>query len=372
MPRKDYFSRVRRIVVKIGSSSLTENGKLSTDKIYSFADDIAYLNSKRYEVIIVSSGAISAGAGVMGMNRSVMSIPQKQGMAAVGQTVLMSAYSAAFAKKKTAVGQILLTVEDFKSRQRYINIRNTINELLKQGVVPIVNENDTVAVSEIKVGDNDTLSAYVSNSIDADLLILLTDVDGFYYSLDDGKCADVVSRIDDKVISAAKGSGSVHGTGGMMTKIKAADMVTKSGKMVVIARASEKKIISRIVSAETIGTLFVPAENYIHGKKRWISFNMPVKGNVTVDDGAFTALSKGKKSLLPGGVVSVSGKFLAGDGIEIIDRTGHVFAKGITNYSSSETDMIKGRKSVEIKKLLGESYYEELIHRDNMILLQQR
>lgn len=371
MLRKPYFSKVRRIVVKIGSSSLTENGVLSAKKISSFASDISFLVKKKYEVIIVSSGAISAGAGLLGLKREKMSIPQKQGMAAVGQTVLMKEYSKAFEKFSISVGQILLTEEDFKSRVRYINIRNTVNELLKLGVVPIVNENDTVAVNEIKVGDNDTLSAYVTNTIDADLLILLTDIDGFYYNLSDEKCADIVEKIDSRVFSAAKGSGSVHGTGGMQTKLKAADMVTKSGKLLSIAKADEKSVISRVILGEKIGTVFLPSEKYIHGKKRWISFNMQVKGKIIVDDGARKALVGANKSLLPGGVVGSTGKFSSGDGIEISDLNGVVFAKGITNYSSAEIEIIKGKKSIDIKKAFGESYYEELVHRDNMILINQ-
>lgn len=362
------LERVRRVVVKIGSSSLTHKGKLSSDKMRVFAQDIASLRRSGIEVIIVSSGAISAGCGRMKCPRENLSVPRKQALAAVGQTILMNEYRAIFVEEGFDVAQILLTEEDFKNRERYLNIRNTMNELLHMGVIPIVNENDTVAVKEIKVGDNDTLSAYVSVIADASLLVLLTDIDGFYYDLKSGRPEPLITAIDARVLAASGGSGSLHGTGGMLTKIRAADMVMKSGQMMIIAPAAEENVISRIVAGEEIGTLFSPHAKAVRGRKRWISFNMAVRGRILIDAGAEKALTAGKKSLLASGITGCTGKFASGDGVEIAGADGNILARGITNFSSDEILLVKGRKSGEIKKILGDAFYEEVVHRDNLIL----
>ncbi|MBN2435123.1 MAG: glutamate 5-kinase [Spirochaetes bacterium] len=368
MPRKDYLKSVRRVVVKIGSSSITENGRISEKRIETFVRDIAAVKSRGYEVIVVSSGAISAGAGEAKIALEHLAIPVKQALAAVGQTVLMNSYRHAMQQHGIMAGQILMTEDDVKNRRRFLNLRNTINALLKMNAVPVINENDSVAVQEIKVGDNDTLSVHVAHMAEAQLLILLSDVDGFYRDLSDDEPIDVVHKIDENIRAMAGGSGSRYGTGGMQTKINAADKVIKSGEMMVIASAAEKSVIERIVSGEKLGTLFIhPDDVTMPGRKRWISFNMNEKGSVTVDDGAYRALAEKKKSLLAIGVVSVEGSFSPGDAVSIIHNNRSI-GKGVVNYSNEELNKIAGVRSDKIASVLGREYYDEVIHRDNLIV----
>lgn len=368
MPRKQYFHNIKRVVIKIGSSSLTGDAGISHEKMSAFVKQTAALVRGGYQVVLVTSGAVSAGAGKLSRDRSSLSIPEKQALAAVGQTILMNEYRTHFIEEGLEVGQILMTEDDVKNRNRYLNVRNTMNELLHMNVIPIVNENDSVVVKEIKVGDNDTLSAYVTNLVEAQLLILLSDIDGFYYDLKDEFPADVIYDIDETIINAAGGSGSLHGTGGMMTKIRAADMIIRSGGMMVIAKSAESDVLERIVKGHKIGTLFLSKNRSLSGRKRWISFHLSVAGAVKVDDGAHRALVEGNKSLLASGIVEVSGEFSQGDGVELCRKDGTPFGKGITNYANDELEKIKGKKSSEIEEILGSKYYDEAIHRDNLTI----
>ncbi|MDA3900578.1 MAG: glutamate 5-kinase [Spirochaetes bacterium] len=368
MPRKEYLQNVRRLVVKIGSSSITDNGRICAKKIETFVRDVLAVKSKGYEVIVVSSGAITAGAGESGIELGHLTIPVKQALAAVGQTVLMNQYRDSMKSNGVMVGQILMTEDDVKNRRRFLNLRNTINALLKMGAVPIINENDSVAVKEIKVGDNDTLSVHVAHMTEAQLLILLSDVNGFYRDLSDKEPIDIVHEIDDDIRTCAGGSGSRYGTGGMQTKISAADKVIKSGEMMVIASASEPSVIERIVAGEKMGTLFIhPDDITMPGRKRWISFNMNEKGLVVIDKGAYRALFEQKKSLLAIGITSVSGVFSPGDAV-VIKYQDAIVGKGIVNYSSDELVKIAGIRSDAIASVLGREYYDEVIHRDNLII----
>jgi len=354
--------------VKIGSSSITGSDTISSTKILKFASDIAGLKEMGYEVAIVTSGAISSGAGVLKLDRNNLSIPEKQALAAVGQAVLMNEYKKCFDKLGFNIGQILLTEDDMRNRKRFLNARNALDSLFKMNVIPIINENDTVTVTEIKFGDNDTLSAHVFNLIEADLLILLSDIDGFYYELDDPEPVYEIFKITDDIRRRAGGAGTSHGTGGMITKVNAAEMIMRFGGLMVIADGKENGILTKIMSGERKGTLFAGEKIKINERKKWISMRK-TRGSITIDDGAVKALVSGKKSLLATGVVDIQGKFGMGDVIGIADYNNKIFAKGIVNYNSDELFVIKGKKTSEIKNLLNGHFFDEVINRDDLIIL---
>ena len=367
MPRKDLIKDVRRIVVKIGSSSITESGVISGRKISRLVSDAAVLIDRGYQVVLVTSGAIATGAGSMKKNVKNLTIPEKQAYAAVGQTILMNEYRAKFGRHGIRVGQILLTEEDVKHRTRFLNARHTLETLLRLGLVPIVNENDSVAIDEIKFGDNDTLSAHVANLINADILVLLSDIDGFYMNLDDPGPVEEIRSITDDIIERAGGSGSQYGTGGIASKIRAAEIIIQFGEMMVIADAKTKKVLQRIMGGENIGTIFIGGGKPLQGKKRWLALRRP-SGGLIIDAGAEEAICAGKKSLLASGITAITGSFDMGDIVEIAGPGGDKIGKGIVNYSSRELDSIRGRKSAEIKKVFGENFFKEVINRDDLIV----
>jgi glutamate 5-kinase len=368
MKRSDFFRRTKRIVVKIGSSSITESDTISSLKISKFASDIAELKKMGYEVAVVTSGAISSGAGVLKLSRNNLTIPEKQAFAAVGQAVLMNEYRKCFEKLGYNIGQILLTEDDMRSRKRFLNARNAMDSLFKLNVIPVINENDTVTVSEIKFGDNDTLSAHVFNLIEADLLILLSDIDGFYHELTDPEPVYEIFKITDDIRRRAGGAGTSHGTGGMITKVNAAEMIMRFGGMMIVADGRETGILSKIMSGERKGTLFAGEKIKINERKKWICMRK-TRGSVTIDDGAVKALLNGKKSLLATGIINILGKFDMGDIIDITDKDAVSIAKGIVNYKSDELLIIKGKKTSEIKSLLNGQFFDEVINRDDMIIL---
>lgn len=368
MPRKELLATVKRIVVKIGTNIITENEKISLNKMSTLVNDIISLKKMGYEVVIVSSGAISAGSGALNRKRENLSIPQKQAFASVGQSILMNEYRKLFLDEGIEVGQILLTEDDVNNRKRFINARHTINTLLEFGVVPVVNENDTVAIDEIKFGDNDILSVHVSNIIEADLLILLSDVDGFYWDMSDSEPVEELCEITDEVITCAGFAGSIHGTGGMFSKIKAADIIIRSGEKMVIANGNEANVLTRIMSGEKLGTLFCNDERNLPSRKRWIAFNMKPKGKIMIDEGARNALCEEKKSLLSTGIIDIKGDFDQGDAVEIENIHSDLIGKGIVNYDCSELHLIMGKKTDEIREILGNAYYDEVINRDDLIV----
>jgi len=367
MPRKNHLKGVKKIVIKVGTSTIAEDGKLSRKKISRIADGVASLIKRGYHIVVVSSGAITAGAGALNKKKELLTIPERQALAAVGQSILINEYRASFRKRGLDVGQILLTEDDIKNRMRYLNARNTFHALLHMGVVPIVNENDSVVVKEIKFGDNDTLSAYVTSLVDADLLILLSDVDGFYMDLGDPSPVDEITEITEDILARAKGSGSSYGTGGMYTKILAAELIIRFGEMMIIARGSEKNVLARIMKGERIGTIFTGKDRSLGSRKKWLALRK-ANGFLTIDDGAVRALQDGKKSLLASGILSAQGEFDMGDPVEISSAQGRLIGKGIVNYSRDELVKIKGKKSQEIKKILGSKYFDEVINRDDLIL----
>lgn len=367
MPRKNLIRNVKRIVVKVGSSSVTDKGVISGRKISAIVADIAGLIDRGCQVVLVTSGAISTGAGTLEKSVKSLTIPEKQACAAVGQTILMNEYRSKFNRKGLQVGQILLTEDDVRHRTRFLNARHTLEALLALDIIPIVNENDSVAVTEIKFGDNDMLSAHVASLINADLLILLSDVDGFYMDLDDPEPVEEIYHITEKIINRAGGSGSDYGTGGMLSKIRAAEIIIRFGEKMVIANAKTRNILNRILDGEKIGTIFVGKNKPLTGKKRWLVLRKPA-GCLRLDTGAVNAIRIGKKSLLASGITGVDGAFAMGDIVEMAGDDGIRVGKGIVNYSSTELKKITGKKSPEIKKILGANYYEEVINRDELIV----
>ncbi len=359
---------VRRIVVKVGSSLITEDHSISTNRISRLVTDIITLAREGYQVVLVSSGAISAGSGAMDRRREQCTIPQKQALASVGQTILMNEYRKCFNWEGYEIGQILLTEDDVKHRRRFLNARHTLQSLLDMGVIPIVNENDSVVIKEIKFGDNDTLSAHVANIIEADLLILLSDVKGFYWDLDDDGPVEEIHEITEEVKRRGRGTSSRYGTGGMTTKIAAAEIIMRSGEMMIIANGNEDRVLGRIMKGEKIGTLFAGTHPTLKSRKRWIAFNVKVKGSIVVDEGAEKAITRSKKSLLAIGIDTVKGNFELGDAVDIENQSGHVIGRGIVNYNSGELRKIMGKKTAEVREILGATFYDEVINRDDMII----
>lgn len=365
----------KRIVVKVGSSTLTyATGKLNYHRIDRLARDIANLSNQGKEMILVSSGAVSAGMGPLGLTHKPQSIREKQAVAAVGQGVLMHTYEKIFREYGQTVGQVLLTRMDAHDRSKFINSRNTLLTMLDMGIIPIINENDVVAIDEFKIGDNDSLSAMVSTIIDADLLILLSDVDGLYtqnpQEHDDARLISVVETIDRHCYDIAGGAGTARGTGGMFTKIQAAALVTSAHIDMVIASGSEEDVLRRICVGEEVGTWFPGKETSLHTKKRWLLSSGKSRGTIIVDEGCKNAIIQHGSSLLAVGIMEVKGTFEAGDIVSIM-YDGLVIAKGIVHYNSSDIQAIKGYKSEDISHILGhESVYEEVVHRDNLVIMQ--
>lgn len=366
---------VKRIVIKVGSSTITYgNGKRNFSRIDRLAREIADLANQGKEIILVSSGAVAVGVDRLGLAAKPKTIPGKQAAAAVGQGVLMHTYEKIFAEYGQIVAQVLLTRMDSVDRHRYTNSRNTFLALLEHKVIPIVNENDVVAIDELKIGDNDNLSALVAGIIDADLLIILSDIDGLYTANPqndpNAKLVPEVTDITPEIEASAGDAGSKVGTGGMFTKIQAAKMATSSGINMVIASGEEKDAISRILDGEEIGTLFVSRENRLQFRKRWLAFGARIAGKIVVDDGCAKAVRKaGGCSILPAGITDVEGEFEAGNTISVVNKNGHELARGLANYSSEELDMIKGAKTSEIENILGHKHFDEVIHRDDLVIL---
>lgn len=370
---RDNFNNVARIVVKVGSSTLThETGRLNLAEMEKLVRQLADLHNQGKEVVLVTSGAVGAGMGKLGLNCKPRTIPEKQACAAVGQGILMHMYEKLFAEYGGVVAQVLLTREDVTDRQRFLNARNALLSLMQMRVIPIINENDTVAVEEIRFGDNDNLSALVASLIEADLLILMTDIDGLYTANPredkDATIIHDVREITPQIKSIAGGAGSLVGTGGMLTKIQAGKIAVESGVAMVIADGSQNNIIRHILAGEKVGTLFHPKENPLHAKKQWIAFGSAVRGKIFIDQGAKKALVSDGKSLLPGGITGYEGRFKTGNTVSIIDDSGVEIARGVVNYSHKDVDKIKGHKSNEIEEILGFKDYDEVIHRNNMVL----
>ncbi len=362
----------RRIVVKVGSGVLTRDLGLDLDIIASLARQISAQMDRKKEVILVSSGAVASGVKKIGLPKRPDKMPEKQAAAAIGQAGLIHEYEMAFSRHGKHVAQILLTDEDLSNRKRYLNARNTMGTLLAWGVLPIINENDTVAVSEIKFGDNDSLSARIALLMEADLLINLTDIDGLYdkdprRNPDARRIPELVS-IGRHIEELAGGVPGALGTGGMLTKIKAARKMIASGIPMIIASGKDPDILSDLFQGRDKGTFFRPKHQRLGSRKSWIAFNSKPKGVLYLDGGAAEAVKNRGKSLLPSGIVRVTGEFGMGAPVEIRNPEGALIAVGLVNYSAEEIDIIKGLNSRDIEKRLGHKEYDEVIHRDNLAL----
>src|SRR5438477_2241194 len=374
MAARRQLGRVRRVVVKVGTSLITEPGTgPDPDRFAALAAEIAGAREGR-EPVLVSSGAIATGMARLALPARPRSIPEKQAAAAVGQSALMWHYEAAFKRHGIPVGQVLLTAQDIGDRARYLNARNTLLALLRFGVLPIVNENDTVAVEEIKVGDNDNLSALVASLIEADLLVLLTDVDGLYTAnpavSGDARKLDTVEAVTDDITRLVWEGAGAAAVGGMATKLQAAQKAAAAGVPMIIANGRTERVLARLLDGEPLGTYFAPKADRLGARKRWIAFAVPPQGRLTVDAGAVRALTLGGKSLLPSGVVKVEGDFAAGELVAVWDGAdGREFARGLVNFDAPELTRIRGAKTREIEPRLGYKSFEEVIHRDNLVIL---
>lgn len=375
MDRVNILKNARRIVVKIGSATITDSeGKIEISRIENIANGVSTLMKRDKEVLIVTSGAIASGVEKLKLKSKLMDLPLKQASAAVGQNLLMHIYEEVFSKHGFSIAQILLTKDDFKDRVRFINARNTIYTLLKYRVIPIINENDTVSVEEIKFGDNDNLAFLVSNLVSADLLVILTDVDGLFTSdpkENKGKLITEVKYVTDEIENlVGKGKFSKFGTGGIQTKISAAKNATNIGTAVLISNGTKKNVLTDIIDCNEIGTFFFPKKiDKIKQRKKWIAFALSSKGRIIIDDGAKDAIIKKCKSLLPSGIIKVEGEFEFGDAVSILDKNKIEIARGLVNYNFSDIDKIKGKKTFEIKNVLDYKDYDEIIHRDNLVVL---
>lgn len=372
---REALKKAKRIVIKVGTSTITyDNGKRNFSQIDRLAREISDLQNQGKEMILVTSGAVAVGVDRMGLPGKPKTIPGKQAAAAVGQGVLMHTYEKFFADYGQIVAQVLITKTEAIDRHRYTNTRNTFMELMRQRVIPIVNENDVVALDELKIGDNDNMSALVAGIVDADLVIILSDVDGLYtanpQTHPDAVIVPEVVEITPEIEASAGGVGSARGTGGMATKIQAAKAATSSGIHLVIASGTEKNAITRVLQGEELGTLFVSRENRLQFRKRWLAFGAKIAGSIVVDDGCAKAIRKaGGCSILPAGVFAVQGEFLPGSTVSVIDKDAHELARGLVHYSSAELEQIKGCNSGEIANILGHKNFDEVIHRDDLVIL---
>ena len=361
----------RRWVIKIGSAVLTDNGQgLNKASIERLAQNVIALREDGAEVIIVSSGAVAAGLARLNMTMRPSALDQLQAAAAVGQSSLVQAYEAAFAPSGYLCAQILLSHDDVRSRERYLNARATLQTLLSQGVIPIVNENDTVVTDEIRFGDNDTLAALVANLIDADLLVMLTDQAGLFNT--DPRAtpdAQLISEADahDTTLDKMVSEGTALGRGGMISKLRAARLAARSGALAIIADGREPETVGALKRGAPVGTLLTTDKQPQPARKQWLASLLYPKGAVTLDDGAVRGICDLGRSLLPVGVVDVSGDFVRGDLVRCLDNRGQEIARGLCNYSAVETRKLRGRASTEIESILGFGGDEELIHRDNLI-----
>lgn len=371
---REKFTSSRRWVVKIGSALLTDDGKgLAREALSSWVEQMASWVLAGNELILVSSGAVAEGMSRMGWTTRPTTLHELQAAAAIGQMGLVRAYETCFQKHGLHTAQVLLTHDDLTNRRRYLNARSTLRTLLSLGVVPVVNENDTVANQELRFGDNDTLAALVANLVEADLLVLLTDQAGLYDS-DPRKNSDAVlireSRVDDPMLDkVAGGSGGLLGQGGMVTKVRAARLAARSGAATIIAPGVGDQVLTQLAAGESMGTLLLPVQGAEAARKRWLAGHLQVRGRLVVDAGAVRVLRESGRSLLAVGVKQVEGEFSRGEMVACVDEQGVEVARGLVNYNASESRQIKGCASSRIQEILGYVDEEELIHRDNLVLV---
>jgi glutamate 5-kinase len=372
--RQQIITHAQRIVVKVGSSLIaSREAGLRPERIEQLAGDVSAVKRTGRDVLLVSSGAIVSGIRKLGLTSYPKSLPVKQAAAAVGQSRLMWAYEKAFERLDHQVAQILLTHQDLADRRRFLNARHTLTALLRYGIIPVINENDTVSVEEIRFGDNDTLAGEVAHLIDADLLVILSDVEGVY-TADPRRNASaellpLISEVTMDIVHRAGGAATFEGTGGMATKIQTAKHVAEYGVATLIMSGETPGLLSAVFDGSDAGTLVLPRSRRLPSRKHWIGYTLRSKGQLALDDGAVEALVHRGKSLLPSGILEVKGDFSPGDAVTCVDRQGKECAKGLVNFSSAVLDKMKGLKTADIQKSLGLQEYEEAIHRDNLVIL---
>jgi glutamate 5-kinase len=369
---KQRLIKARRVVVKLGSNVITAENSLNLELIESISNQISCIMDKGIEVILVSSGAMAAGLRKMGMDRRPEEIPKRQAISAIGQSGVMNAYEKSFGACHKKVAQILLTAEDLNNRKRYLNARNTLHTLIKWKVVPIINENDTIMVEEIKLGDNDNLAAMITLLMDADFLFILTDIKGLY-NKDPRKYSDAelipkVTRFKREIEAFASDIPGTLGTGGMLSKIQAARKVTSAGIPMIVAQGNIPNILLHLFDGEEYGTYFVPKKEKMPSRKCWIAHTLAPKGSLVIDDGAVRAVRQNGKSLLPIGIVDVEGDFEEGAAVSFKTVENEIIGIGLVNYRSFDIHLIKGLKTFQIESCLGGKHYDEVIHRNNLVL----
>lgn len=363
------------MIVKIGSSVLTDkDGSLSESIFEKLAREISKIRDKNIEVIVVSSGAIASGMKKLGITKRPKEISMKQAIAASGQSTLIWHYERAFSAFNQKVAQILLTLDGFLDRKRFLNARKTLITLLAMGIIPIVNENDTVAVEEIMLGDNDNLAAHITSLIEADLLIMLTDIEGLYNkdprNNEDAELISVIKRIGEEIENTAGDTFGRTTIGGMKTKIEAAKKAAAFGVPTIIANGKNGSVLEDIFDGKEVGTLFLPSEESLSGRKHWIAFTLKSAGEIVIDDGAKKAITSSGKSLLPSGIKEVKGNFGVGESVTCVDENGMQVARGLTSYSSQDIRKIMGSKTSDIEGILGYKYSDEVIHRDDLAVIK--
>jgi glutamate 5-kinase len=368
------LAHVKRVVIKIGSGVISDHSGLDLDRIATLCEDVHALRQRGYEVILVSSAAVAAGKADLGIKGSArnLPLPLKQAAAAIGQSRLMRAYKDALRNHGLTAAQVLLTRDDLANRRRYLNARNTLMTLLEYGVVPVINENDTVVIDEIRFGDNDNLSAMTTNLVEAQLLVILSDVDGLYDSdprhNTEARLISEVERITPEIEAMAGLEETLLGTGGMTTKLKAAKRATLFGAGTAIINGLTPHNLLYLFDGHELGTYFLPARDPMAARKHWIAFTKKPKGKLILDDGAHNAVAERGKSLLPSGIRQLDGTFERGDAVRLCDLNGKEFAKGVTNYNSAELIRIIGKNTREILQILGYQYGDEVVHRDNLVI----
>ena len=372
--KKLILKRARRVVVKIGSQILSSSEGIEENRLRGLVRELAELHERKKEIVVVSSGAVAAGMTRLGRKERPKTIPEKQALAAVGQIKLMALYERAFAKFDKSVAQVLLTADDLANRQRYINAKHTFQVLLESSIIPIVNENDTVAVEEMKFGDNDHLSALVATLLEADLLVILSDVEGVYdrdpRAHGDAQLIPLISEARGMSQAIGGASMSAAGTGGIVTKLGAAEEAAAAGIPTLIASGLQSGVLEKIFDPkEQIGTLILAEEDRLPSRKHWIAYNLKPSGEIVVDQGAQDAVVQKGKSLLPSGLKEVRGAFGVGECVRCLDLAGKEFARGLVNYSAQELNRIRGLHTSRIEKVLGYKAYEEIIHRDDLVVL---
>lgn len=371
--RKNTLKRIRRVVIKIGSTVVaSRTAGVNQSRLRTLSDEFAWLRERGIEVIVVTSGAVAAGMGRLGLTEKPKTIELKQAAASVGQSALMRMYEKNLSRHGIGVGQMLLTSADLVDRRRFLNARNTLNKLIEYGIIPIINENDTVSVEELKFSDNDNLGAMVTNLSGADAMVILSDVDGLYTKDPANKDAELINeveRITPEIEKMAGGSCTIYGTGGMCSKLTAAKKTSAGGSSCFIINGKKAGNIQKLFEGGAVGTHFMPCDTCLSSKKQWIAFTMRGKGRIFVDEGAARALTQKGRSLLSSGIKAVDGKFKAGDAVEICREDGTPIARGLIHYSREEVEKIKGLKSADIETVLGYKYCDEVIHRDDLVVI---